>query len=103
MVKIISSQHFLDDEIVQSKVDAADFVVTLSPAFEVDGVVVQVVLDGHHSFAAAQRVGVAPEYEVATVQTNDAINLIEADPLTFLEAVWVDGDYYDVITGGDVW
>jgi len=103
MVKIISSQHFLDDEIVQSKVDAADFVVTLSPVFEVEGVVVQVVLDGHHSFAAAQRVGVEPEYEVATVQTNDAINLIAADPVSFLEAVWVDGDYYDVINGGDVW
>lgn len=102
MSKIISSQHYLDDDIVAAKMAAEDYVVTLSPEFEFGGVRVRVVLDGHHSLAAARLTGVEPEYEEATKQTNDCIALLDS-PEAFLEAVWVDGDYYDVINGGDVW
>lgn len=108
-MQIISSQHYLDDEIVQQKLESRDFEVTLSPEFEFDGLRIAVVLDGHHSLAAAKLAGVKPEFIEATKQTNDIIGLLEAtdeheaNPESFLEAAWVDGDYYDVETGMDVW
>lgn len=100
--KIISSQHYLDDSIVAIKLADCDYGVTLSPEFEFDGLRLRVVLDGHHSLAAARIAGVEPEYAEATRQTDDRIALLD-NPEAFLEAAWVDGDYYDVINGGDVW
>ena len=103
MATIISSQHHLDDEIVEAKRVDRDYEVMLSPAFEIDGLTVQVVLDGHHSLAAAKADGVDADYIVANATDHDAVTLIDSDPRLFLEAVWADGDYYDVINGGDVW
>ncbi len=103
MTKTISSQHHLDDEIVAAKRAAGDYTVLVSPGFEIEGQRVCVVLDGHHSLAAAKADGAAIDWQVATAQDHDAVSLIDNDPALFLEAVWVDGDYYDAINGGDVW
>ncbi len=100
---IISSQHYIDDAIVAAKQAERDYTVTLSPEFEVGGVLVQVVLDGHHSLAAAKADGVDPDYTLADASTNDTVALIAVDPAKFLEAAWIDGDYYDVSTGASVW
>ena len=99
---IISSQRYLDDDTVQAKRDACDYVVTLSPEFDVDGVAMQVVVDGHHSLAAAEADGVAPEYVVASVQDDDRIALIKRSVDDYLEASYIDSDWYDIATGHTV-
>lgn len=100
----ISSQEFLSDEIVFAKMAAKDYDVTLSPVLEIDGESYQVVLDGHHSLAAAQADGIEPVYHVATIDEHDAIALLNDDDIDgFLDAVHMGDDYYDVITGRAVW
>jgi len=101
---IISSQRYIDDAVVAEKAADQDFEVALSPAFEYDGRVFQVVLDGHHSLAAAAAAGVKPEYAEATEQDNDAVALIRRGEIEdFLAVSWVDADYYYVETGSDIW
>ncbi len=80
-MQTISSQHHLDDEIVAAKLAARDFEVMVSPVFEVAGATVRVVLDGHHSLAAAKLAGVAPEYTTATASDNDHVALIDRGDL----------------------
>lgn len=101
MTTKISSQRHLDDEIVEAKRAAKDYAVTLGKVITVDGVDYQVVIDGHHSLAAAKADGVEPVYRVATATECDR-EAIE-DVQQYLEAHWMDGDYYDVETGNNVW
>lgn len=104
--KIISSQHYLDDAIVESKVSAEDFEVFVSPEFDFEGVLVRVVLDGHHSLEAAKIAGVDPVFVEMDRCDHDAIALLDGTAEgveAFTDATWMGGDYYDVMTGGDVW
>lgn len=96
---LISSQRYLDDEIVQAKRDAGDYTVTVSPEFEVDGRIMRAVIDGHHSLAAAEEDGVEPEFVVASEQEDDRIALLAGSVDDYLEAAYVDSDWYDVATG----
>lgn len=98
---IISSQRFIDDEIVAEKRSDQDYVVTLSPAFEIDGTEYQVVLDGHHSYQAALLDGVDPEFEIATPQQCDKVTVIKTSIDDFLTLCWIDSDWYDIETGAD--
>ncbi|MER2528079.1 MAG: hypothetical protein ABTR07_09145 [Candidatus Competibacter denitrificans] len=101
---IISSQRFIDDETVQAKLAAKDFTVTLSPEFELAGERYQVVMDGHHSLEAAKVAGVDPVFTVATTQDSDRIYLLAQGAVEdFLEAVYMDSDWYDVADGVQVW
>ncbi len=103
-MQTISSQHFRDEDVIQSKRDAQDYEVFVSPAFEFDGQMIRVVLDGHHSFEAAKLDSVEPEWIEQTASENDAIALIEAGKFEdFLAAAWIDGDFYNIETGKDVW
>jgi hypothetical protein len=103
-MQTISSQHHINDEIVAEKLAAHDFEVLVSPAFEYASATVRVVLDGHHSLAAAKLAGVEPEYLTATATDNDQVALLgRGDFEGFLEAAWMDGDYYDVDTQECVW
>ena len=103
-MQIISSQHFIDDETVSAKVAAQDFEVMVSPEFEYAGEVLCVVLDGHHSLAAAKLAGVAPEFVTADATINDKVALLARGEIEqFLEASWVDGDYYNIEDGRGVW
>lgn len=95
----ISSQRYLDDNTVQTKRDSRDYVVTVSPEFEIDGVVMQAVIDGHHSMAAAEADGVEPEFVVATVQEDDRIALLERSVDDYLEVCYMDSGWYDIATG----
>lgn len=100
---IISSQRFVSDEIVATKLAAGDFGVTLSPEFEIDGEIYQVVLDGHHSLEAARQAGVEPEYVIAD-RSNDNICLLDAGKTDdFLAAVNMGDDWYDITDGVPVW
>jgi len=104
MTTIITSQDHIDDDIVAAKQTEGDYMVLLSPEFEVDGETYQVVIDGHHSLEAAKRDGVEPDYEIATSQDHDAIGMIARGEIdAFLEAVYHGHDYRNVITGEWVW
>lgn len=105
MAKLITSQHHLDDAIVEAKVAASDFAVFVSPEFEVDGEIFQVVLDGHHSLAAAIEAGATPEINVMDATSHDAVAILDnGDIEGFLAAVHMgDGDYIDAITRQYVW
>jgi len=103
-MKTISSQRYIDEEIVSAKIDAEDFEVMVSPSFEVEGEAFRVVLDGHHSLEAARRAGVSPTYTEYTATEHDAICLLNAGDIeTFLVVVHMGDDYYDVETGLTVW
>jgi hypothetical protein len=102
---IISSQRFLDENIIEEKKLNEDYEVMLSPEFIIDGEKYQVILDGHHSLAAAISNGVDPEYWTADASDHDAIMILDdcEDPDEFLMAVHMGNDYYNVETGVDVW
>lgn len=97
MTNLITSQHYLNDEIVEEKRAAQDYVVTLSPEFEYAGERYQVIIDGTHSFAAALLDGVEPEFEVAGRENDTVILLERGDIEGFLEAQWNDGDYHHFV------
>jgi hypothetical protein len=101
MTTKISSQRHLDDEIVASKCAAKDYEVTLGKVIVVDGAEYQVVIDGNHSLAAARADGVEPVYRQATVIECDREGIEAVQQ--YLEAHWIDSDYYDVETGINVW
>ena len=99
---IISSQRYLDDNTVQAKRESRDYVVTVSPEFEIDGVVMQAVIDGHHSLAAAKADGVGPEFVVASLQEDDRIAILDRSINDYLEVCYMDSDWYDIATGKGV-
>ena len=102
-IKYISSQRYINAEIVLGKVESADFDVLVSPAFEIDGEMLAVILDGHHSYHAAIEAGVTPDFTVATIQNHDAVALLDHDVDLFLESIHMGDDYYYVDTGVTVW
>jgi hypothetical protein len=103
-MQTISSQRYTDEEIVAAKIAAEDFDVTVSPEFTIEGVAVRVVLDGHHSLAAAKTAGVAPIYSTADATQHDAVALIaRGDFEGFLQVTHMGDDYYDVDTLECVW
>ncbi|AXH72275.1 MAG: chromosome partitioning protein [Caudoviricetes sp.] len=103
-VTTISSQSYINDEIVAEKIEAKDFDVFVSPVFEIDGESYRVVMDGHHSLAAAKEAGVQANYIEQDCSDNDTICLLDAGNIDdFLAANRIDCDFYDVATGNDIW
>lgn len=101
---IITSQDYLDDTTVAEKRAARDYECLVSPVFEVDGVAYQVLLDGHHSFAAAMADGAEPELIEATAQQHDAVSiLLEGRIEEFLQTVHHGHDYRDAKSGAFIW
>lgn len=104
MAHIITSQEFRDEAIVAEKIANQDFAVFLSPVFEIGGEEYQVILDGHHSYAAAIAAGVSPDFEVQTARDNDTIGLLDAGNIEdFLSANVIDGEFRHAATGEFVW
>lgn len=101
---IITSQDYINDEVVAEKIAAEDFEIQVSPEFEVGGETFRVLLDGHHSLAAAIEAGVEPIIIEQDAMDNDRISLLEAgDVDAFLQACWMDGEYTYVVSGKSVW
>lgn len=104
MTTLITSQHYINEDFVAQKVAAGDFEVQVSPVFVVDGVAYRVVLDGHHSLAAAIEAGVEPVIVERDAMDDDRVAVLDrGDVDGFLAACWMDGDYRDAVTGADVW
>lgn len=102
-MQYISSQHYRDQDIINAKRAAKDYVVLVSPVFCHGGEEISVIIDGHHSHAAAIADGVEPDYVIADEIVCDKIALIGRDPELYLDASWVDGDWYNINTGRSVW
>jgi hypothetical protein len=103
MAKLVSTQRHINEEIVAAKRASADYTVSLSPAFELFGEQVQLVMDGHHSYAAAVADGVEPEFVTLGIADSDTIALlISGNVEDFLAATYIDSDIYDIITGQDL-
>lgn len=101
---LISSQRYIDEGIVAEKMAAEDFEVLVSPTFQYDDQAFRVVLDGHHSLAAAKEAGATPVFVVADSTDHDAIGLLEnGEAEDFLSVVHLGDDYYNVETGMDIW
>ena len=99
-VTYISSQKYRDEDTVNQKRAASDYVVTVSPTFEINGDLYAVVIDGHHSHEAAKIDGVAPEYREANTQDSDRIQiLLDGDVDGFLEAEYLGDAWYDINAG----
>ena len=98
---IISSQRHIDDSIVEAKRANRDYTVTIGKVIDIDGETFRVVIDGHHSLAAARADGVAPELVEASVADCDREAIDDVDD--YLESHWVDSDWYDIETGNKVW
>ena len=100
---LITSQDFIDDEIVAAKIAAEDFEIAVSPAFEIDGQTFRVLLDGHHSLAAALETGADPIITERGATDDDRVALLDGDVDGFLAACWMDGEYRFAVTGKAVW
>lgn len=92
-MKIISSQHFIDWDIVEEKqrvIFGAPFVeIPCYEIGEIDGESFAIQSDGHHTMAAARELGI----EVRFVFSADPDGLTGDAALS---ARWMDGDWYDV-------
>lgn len=85
MKNLITNQNYLDDDIVVEKIKNKDFEVQVSPEFVIDGETFRLLVDGHHSYHAAVKAGVEPEYIELTSLEDDTISLLDdGDPTTYL-------------------
>lgn len=102
--QIITSQDFIDADIVAAKIAAEDFEVQVSPEFQIDGQTFRVLMDGHHSLAAAIEAGVEPIIIEQDATNSDRVALIDAGDIDgFLAACWMDGEYHYAVSGKAVW
>ena len=97
----ISSQRYINDEIVQAKRNKSDYTVTVATITDSDGNEYELVIDGHHALAAAREDGVDPIYVESDYNYQSEVECCGFDD--FLIAKWIDSNYYDIETGIDVW
>lgn len=103
MMKVISSQSYLDDEIVSEKMDALAengvkrIVVPVINAKmkDYDGNDLYIMTDKHHTLKAAKELGIEIEFE----ETEGYEGMSGED---ILKAEYIDSDWYYVEDGGFV-
>lgn len=94
-MKIISSQHYINAEIINEKVDqlnaegATKVIIPCYYVGEIDGEEYAIQADGHHTLAAARELGLNIEFEVEEDPEG-----LEGEDL--LDARYNDCDWYDV-------
>jgi len=99
-MKIITSQEYIDQDIVDAKIAAEDYEVFITEPFELDGVEFAVLVDGNHSLKAAIQAGVEPTITVIDMQRYELAGVTAEEAL---ERCWMDGEYRDAFTGEMVW
>ncbi len=96
---IISSQKFIDQDIVNEKIETEDFTVSYV-IIKIDDENVWWIIDGHHSLEAANQTENMPEWEHDEFMQNQIDQEINANGLDdTLLAHWVDCNYYNIETG----
>lgn len=98
---IVSSQHFLNLDIVAKKAEdlsssgASEVVIPCWDIGECDGIHMAIQADGHHALAAARELGLSVRFDVSD----------DPEKLTGLAALDIrynDGDWYNVETSDPV-
>ena len=92
---IVSSQHYIDWEIVEQKMEElngkTEVLIPCISIGEVDGIEMAIQVDGHHTLTAARELGIEIKFDVR----EEANSLSGEDAL---EAHYNDGDWYNVET-----
>lgn len=92
---IISSQHFINWDIVETKMEEIKgmdkVVIPCTYVGFIDGIEYAMQNDNHHTLAAARELGIEIEFNI----TNDSEDL---EGEMFLEQRYNDGDWYNVET-----
>ena len=94
-MKIISSQSFIDWEVVESKMEeltnagSTSVIIPCWAAGEIDGEEFAVQSDKHHTLCAARELGLDIQFEIV----DHPEGLTGTD---LLEAAYMDCDWYDV-------
>ena len=95
MTTIISSQRFIDNDILNQKIEkleAARPAEIVLRAWDVKERDCAVLFNGHHTLEAARQLEIPVRFEVI-----DHPEHISGD--TLLEQAWMDSDWYEVETG----
>ena len=94
-MRIISSQHYIDWDIVESKIESLanveKVIIPCSYVGFIDGEEYAMQIDGHHTLAAAKELGLEIEYSI-----EDDVEGLTGNDL--LDARYMDGDWYAVET-----
>jgi hypothetical protein len=101
--QIISSQDYLDPDIVETKRREKDFEVLLSPEFVYEGRAFRVVLDGHHSLEAARQSRRKPRFFTANPREIEGFDLTEKGDdgvAEFLQMHNNGADWRNIATNG---
>ena len=97
---LISSQRYRDPAIVAAKLAAEDYTVQVSPEFEIDGERYAVVVDGHHSLAAALEAAEEPFLVECRAGDFAPIRHLYTDDIeTFLAEAYYDDPWHNAETG----
>ena len=101
-MRVISSQRYRDDDLVEDKREAlalSDATKVTLPVIPVGTDDLYILIDGHHTRDAAMALGLAVEYRIVSRSEHDMANLSGE---ALLQAAHMGDDYYDVATGFDV-
>lgn len=104
-MKVISSQRYLDEQMVADKLDGlaqsgAAYIecpIIDAEMTDLNGEDVYVMIDNHHTLAAARELGLEIRFETVANPYGD----LHGDDL--LEQCYMDSDWYYVETGTLVW
>lgn len=100
---LISSQRYLDRDIVAKKIKEGNFDVSVTPEFEIDGDIVRAIQDGHHALEAAIRSGNKPRFIENTASQSDRVQLLNDGNIDgYLEAAYHDSPWYNFATKRDL-
>jgi hypothetical protein len=94
MTTIISSQRYLDNNIIDAKIaqiEADQPSEIVLKAWDVKSHDCAILFNGHHTFEAAKQCGIPVRFEIEAHPEG-----IDGDNL--LEQAWLDSDWYDVET-----
>lgn len=97
---LISSQRFIDEAIVEEKIQQIEGQQSVSlPVLplEIDGENFYILTDGHHTLAAANALDIPVTYH--TVSRNSLGFGQELSSADILDALWVDDNWYYVKNG----
>lgn len=98
--RVISSQRFLNPEIVQRKAEQFRVFVVRTLDIDLRGRRYRVMLDGHHNLAAARLAGIAPTWKGPSRKTRRVIEQMGTEAFAcMLINNLTDSDWYDVISG----
>lgn len=100
---LVSSQRYLDRDIVAKKIKSGDYSVRVTPEFEIDGEKVRAITDGHHALEASIRSGNTPKFIQDSTSKNDRIQLLKDGNVdAYLEAAYHDSPWYNFSTKRDL-